>query len=890
MDFDRRLRVAVLRCRSLFRRRAVERELAEELQYHLEQQISANVAAGMSPDAARTAALRAFGGVEYQKDVARDARRTAWVESVVQDLRYAWRKLLASPGFSVPTIGTIALAVGAATAVFSIVYGVLIKPLPYHDPARLVLLATTVRGQPSSSSVLDYIDYRDRTHSFSGASAMDDASLNLTGVGDHAVRVHVGLVSASFFDVLGVRARYGRTFAPGEDEPGAARVVILSSGLFTDRFGADGGIIGRTIDLNGAPYTVIGVMPSWVRIPSGADAWIPLRFTASELQPAQRGAHYLHAIARLAPGVTVEAADREMSQLGANLARAYPNSNAQHGAAALSFHAQVVKQARPALLVLLGAVGFVLLVACANVANLLLSRGSARETEIAVRTALGAGRRRIVRQLVTESLLLSTLGALAGVLLAWWLVRAVVAFGPQGLPRLSDVAVDGHVLLFAALLTLVTGLLFGLAPAVHATRADMGGMLRAAARGSGGRRGARRTRDTFVVLQGAVAVVLLVGAGLFVRSFVNLLRVDPGFRAEHVVTATLDLPVRQYPTDHDDGRFAQRLIDALSSEPGIRDVAIGFGRPLFENHLQFSFDVRGRPPRPQGQDLAAYVRSVSPGYFRLLGIPVEAGRVFTAADRADAPQVMVVNREFVRRFFPDENPLGKHITLGWGRDSAEWGASSHVGGDIVGVVADVADLGPSAESQPWMYVPFDQAPMDELSVLARSDEGDATVVRAIRRAVGRLDNSLAVYGITSMSDVLSDAVSQPRFFTLVLAGFGAVGLFLAAMGIYAVMSYNVSLRRREIGIRVALGASRARVMRSTLARGLVLALIGIPFGLIVAWWLRHFMTAGLYGVDAGDVLTFTVVPLVLVLAAALASFLPARRAARVDPVRSMRVE
>lgn len=810
------------------------------------------------------------------------------MQTLIQDIRYAARTLMNSPGFTSIAVLTIAIALGATTAMFSVVYGVLLKPLPYRAPQELVRVSSLRPAGPVSMSPLDFLDYRDRSRSFAGMAAIDAATMNLTTPGASPIRWQVGRVSASFFHVLGVQAERGRLFANGDDARGAPKIVVLSAASWRTRYGSDPRVIGRTISLDGAAYTVVGVAPSWVNIPSDADAWVPLQFSADDMAPDNRGAHSLDGIARLAPGATVDRASQDLARIAADLAQKYPETNAGFGAGVALLRTQMVANVRTALWTLFGAVGFVLLVACANVANLLLVRASSRETEIAVRTALGAGRGRIVRQLITESVLLAGAGAVAGALLASWIVSALVAYGPKGLPRLHDITVDGRVLAFTAGLTLLTGLLFGLAPAIHSARADISGMLRAGGRGSGGRRGATRTRNAFVIAESALAVILLVGAGLFLRSLAQMLAVDPGFAPARVTTASVSLPAVEYPRDHDAGAFADRLLEQVRAQPGVQDAAVGFGRPLARGQMRLTFEVRGWAPSTPGNRHVTYLRPVSPSYFSVLGIPVVQGRAFTAEDRADAPQVLIVSREFARQFFKGENPIGRHLTMSWGRDSSEWGARAEVGGDIVGVVGDVAEFGPTTTPSAWVYAPFAQVPITDLSLVVRSRLPEAAAAAEVRAAVARVDAHLPVYDVAAMTGLLSESVAQPRFYTILLMSFAGIGLLLAAVGIYGVISYGVSVRWREIGVRIALGASRGRVMQLTIRQGMALAVIGIPIGLVGAYWLRQYVVKTLFGPPAADVVTFGVVPLVLLAAAAVASYLPARRAAGVDPVVAMR--
>jgi predicted permease len=813
------------------------------------------------------------------------------MHSILQDIRYATRQLLKAPGFTASAVLTIALAIGATTAVFSIVYGVLIKPLPYREPSQLVRVASVNRGRDVPMSVLDYLDYKAQNHSFADIAAMDPGTANMTGNGSQPVRLRSTRVGASFFHVLGIEPALGRCFATGDDAQGAPHVVVLSYGTWKAHFGGDPRIVGQSVLLDGEAYTVIGVAPSWMNYPQKSEVWVPMQFQPFETDPNNRGSHSIYAVARLAAGATPDGANRDLAAIGAQLAQRFPDSNAEFTGGAFPMQAQMVQNARGALLTLLGAVGFVLLVACANVANLLLVRASARETEMAVRTALGAGRWRIVRQLVTESILLAGTGAVFGVLLANWVVDAVVAFGPRGLPRLDEVGIDARIVVFAALLALVTGALFGIVPALHAARPDISGMLRAGARGSSGRAGAQRMRHGLVIAESALAVILLVGAGLFLRSFVHLVAVDPGFNPAHVTAATVTLPnTPQFKRDHDVGAFAQRLLDRVSSLPGVQQAAIGFGRPFAEGHVRTTFEIEGQPRSQPGNRRLVMARPVSPAYFPVLGIPLVSGRMFTDQDRTDGRQVVLLSQEAARRYFKGVSPIGQQITLGWERDTAEWGAHHTVGGEIVGVVADVTEQGAAAENLPVVYTPFAQVPVGDITVLVRSGLGASAISGELRSAVHDLDSALPVYGVTTMDNALGESVAQPRFYTLLLSGFAFIGLLLAAVGIYGVISYGVTLRQREIGIRLALGSSRQRIVRLTLGQGVALAVVGIPIGLAGAYWLSRYIGSLLFGVHGADAVTYGVVPLVLLAVAALASYLPARRAARVDPVITMRAD
>ena len=810
--------------------------------------------------------------------------------SIVRDIRYAARQLRNAPGFTGVAVATLALGIGATVAVFSVVYAVLLKPLPYADPSRLMLVTSAQQGQPSWMSAPDLVDYRNDNRTFSGIAGYTDITANLTRAGAAPVRLILGRVNANLFDVLGVRAVLGRTFAPDADRPGAPRAVVLAYGTWRDVFAGDTALIGRTITLDGDPFTVIGVVPSWVQIPKRSQGWVPLQFKAWEADPASRGSHQFSGVGRLKAGVTVAQAAHDMRDLAARLAALYPETNTRFSAGVWPLQDRMVQGSRKALLTLLADVGFVLLVACVNVANLLLARAASREGEMAVRSALGAGRWDLVRHLLAESLLLAGAGTAAGALLARWLVDAVVAYGPAGLPRLDQISVDGRVLLFAAALALLTAVLFGLAPALHAARTDVSGALHASGRGPGGRPATRRTRNTLVVMETALAVVLLVGAGLFLRSFARLVGVDPGFVRENVTAVQLSLPSLKYPKDHQVGAFSERLLEALRAEPGVTDAALGFGRPLADEYSNTSFEVRGEPPSTPTTRRVTFIRPVSSTYFRLLGVPILQGRAFTDADRADAPPVLIVSQEFVRRYYRGQSALGKYVVLGWGRDSAEWHGDTLAGGRIVGVVPDLMEQGPGADPQPLTYMPFVQTPIHDVFVIVRSGLPLPAALAETRAAVRAVDPDLPVFGETTLRDEVSRSIAQPRFYVLLLTGFAGSALLLAALGIYGVISYGVSTRIREIGIRIALGASRARVMGLTIRDGVALALVGIPIGLVSAYWLSRYIVALLFTPRAADAIAFAFGALVLLGAAALASYLPARRAAAVDPAIAMRAE
>ena len=814
------------------------------------------------------------------------------MDILLQDIRYAARKLLRTPAFTIIAIATLALAIGATTAVFSIVNGVLLKPLPFREPDALVRIGSMSKeGKLVHMSAPDFVDYRDQTRSFVGmAQIQEKNSANFTVSGSEPQRLNAANVGAKFFDLLGAPMQLGRGFIAGEDLKGAQRVVVLSDRLWRGSFNADKSIIGRAISVNGDDFTVVGVAPPSMTFPSKPDLWLPFVLEAWMTDPENRGAHFMSAIARVKPGTTREAAIREMNSVGARLQAEYPKSNVNFGGTAESLQTSLTGDVRKALLTMFGAVAFVLLIACANVANLLLVRAGGREAEMAVRTALGAGRGRIIRQLITESVMLSAFAAMIGGALAGWAVEAIVAFGPRGLPRLDDIVVDARVLAFSIVLAVVTGLVFGLVPAFHAARTELGQMLKDGMRG-GSRRATQRTRGALVITELALAVVLLVGAGLLIRSFVKLTQVDPGFRTEHIVSFDVTLPTKKYPYDRDLRRFAAQLREGLSSLPGTQSVAVAFARPLEPMNMRVMFEIDGRPPAPNDKRLVADIRPASANFFSTMGIQLLRGRVFTdAEENFGPPQVVVVTQAFARKYFPNEDPIGQRITMGVSHDTAAPPSEAKAQGQIVGVVNDVHQQGLGSDPYPAVYIGWGTFPINDVAFLVRSRAETATIAAGIRERVRLIDAQMPVYDLSTMKQAVSDSVSQPRFYMLLLSAFATLALLLAALGIYGVISYSVSQRTRELGIRIALGATQDRVMRLVLGHGLMLTVVGVSVGLLGAYWLTRVVAALLYGVEATDFVTFAGVALVLLGVASLASYLPARRAARVDPVIAMRAE
>ena len=807
---------------------------------------------------------------------------------MIQDIRYAVRKLSRTPAFTAIAALTLALAIGATTAIFSVIDAVLLKPLPFRDPERVVRVTNIRDGNRMVSSVPDFLDIRTQSKSYSSVAPIDpQAAMNLTG-GSEPERVQAARVGATFWSLLGVTPALGRGFAPNEDSQSAGRTVVLSDGLWNRRFGADRRVVGKTIALDGNTYTVIGVAPPQFSFPDRPDVWIPLVFGKDDLNPEGRGAHWMGIIGRLAPNVTVAQATSELVTITRRLEQQYPESNTNMTGAVIPMQEYMVGDVRPALYVMLGAVAFVLLIACANVANLLLVRAASRESEMAVRTALGAGSWRIVRQLVIESVLLAVVGGVLGTLLALWGVDLLLAMAPQGLPRINEVTVNASVLLFTAGVTALTGVVFGLFPALHAARANVSGMLKDGMRGSSGGVASRRARNMLVMTEMALAVVLLVGAGLLIRSFGKLLAVDPGFRAERVVTFAIAAPATKYGQYAERRVLASNLMERMKRVPGVQGAAIVTGMPLSNIMMRTTAHIVGTPAERPAERKATDVAMVTPGYFSTMGISLVSGRDFTDRDGSGAPVVAIVNHEFVKRYFPNENPIGKHIELGWEQDTASTGGNMTLGGEIVGVVGDVKRRGLSQEVFPETYASFMQPTFSSFSVVVRSTADPSTVMAAIRAQVRELDRDLPLSELRQVKELVAASVSRPRFYTTILGVFASIALILAAVGIYGVISYAVSLRTRELGIRIALGASGRQVSGLVLQQGVGLAIAGVLIGGAGAYWLTRLLSKLLFRVSATDPLTFLGVAVLLTAIAAVASFVPARRAARVDPLLAMR--
>jgi putative ABC transport system permease protein len=802
-----------------------------------------------------------------------------------QDVRYAVRRLIKSPGFTLVAVLTLALGIGANSAIFSVVNGVLLKPLPYAEPSRLVGLYHLSEGHRATMSGPNFMDLTKLSRTLADAAAVSRARVILTGQGE-PVRLDGASVSAGLFNLLGVRPVLGRTFNDDENQPGRNKVAVLAYGLWQQRFGGDRRVIGRKIMLDGVPTEIVGVMPKDFSFPAARVIWLPLEYS-EEFTTTQRGAWYLNAIGRVKPGIPIEQVAAEVQTIGKQLAKQYPDSNEGLDFAAMPLHEATVGDIRKAMLVLLGAVGFVLLIACTNVANLLLARAAARETEMAVRSALGAGRGRLVRQLLTESAMLGAVGGALGLLLAIWGVDALVSLEPQGIPRLSEVRIDTTVVSFTMALSIATGLLFGLVPAFHSTTSSLSGTLKDAGRGALTTRGGSRMRAALVIGEMALAVMLLAGAGLLIRSFTKLASVDPGFHAAQALTFEISLPDSRYEQESQQTIFFDQLMPRLRAIPGVQSAAAVMMLPLGGSNFVLTFDVAGRPPLPPSQQPAMQIRVATPEYFETIGIPLERGRLFTGDDRAGSPQVVVITESAARQYFPNEEPLGKTITLGWGRGKDK----PRAGGQIVGIVGDVKDAGLDEADPPQLYMPYRQWPVQGMAIVLKTAVPAMSVADPARRAVYATDSNMPVANVRTLEQIVARSISQPRFYTTLLTIFAAVALLLAAIGIFGVLSYAVAQRTREIGIRMALGAQERTVRGLVVRQAMALAAAGVGIGVILALWLsRSLVSKMLFSTSPHDAATFVSVAALLGAVAFLASYIPARRATRVDPIVALRAE
>jgi putative ABC transport system permease protein len=800
---------------------------------------------------------------------------------MLNDFRYALRQLIKAPSFTIVAILTLALGIGACTAIFSVVNTVLLRPLDYPDPDRLVIIRETQLPKFPEFSVSppNYIDWEKQAKSYEYLAATTSASLNLTGEGEP--QRLIGLkATAHYFDVYGVKPILGRMLLPEEDAVGKNHVVVLSYGFWQRVFGGARDVAGRSVQLNGEPYQIVGVAPYGFGAASKVDVWTAMAFTPSQTANDARGGHYISVIGRLKPGVTFEQAKAEMEVIAAQLAKQYPDPQKGWGIFMMPMQDYSVRDVKPVLYTLLGAVGCVLLIACANLANLLLARATARHREISIRAALGAGRGRLIRQLLIESVVLAMCGGIAGVILARWGLDALLALAPTNLPRISEIHLDPAVLIFSLALSILTGLLFGIAPAWLAARADVNEALKQGTRGSteGGARG--RLRSALVVIEVTFALVLLGGAGLLARSFMQLANVDPGFIPENATLMRLSLPQKKYGEDAQQIAFATALLERIKNLPGVQAVGITHSMPLVGDYV-LGFNIEGRPHIDPADLPSTNYYSVTPDYFRAMGIRLIRGRIFTPQDDSKAPRVAIINETMARQFFPNEDPIGKRINITNGPDT--WR-------QIIGIVGDIKQYGVDKATSAQSYEPFAQVPFTSLNVVIRTKGSPAALLGALRPAVYAVDKDQPVGQIRPLEEIVADSISRQRFAMTLLTVFSAVALVIAAVGIYGVMAYNVVQRTGEFGIRMALGAQQRDVLRLVLAQGGKLIGLGLAIGLLATLGASRAMGSMLFNTSAYDPLTLFSITLLLGAVALIACFFPANRATKVNPIEALRTE
>ncbi|HEU0173135.1 MAG TPA: ABC transporter permease [Blastocatellia bacterium] len=812
------------------------------------------------------------------------------MQTLWQDLRYGFRTLMRKPGFTVVAIIALALGIGANTAIFSVINSVLLRPLAYQEPERLVVINHDYPkiSLKASVSAIGYTHYRDNAKSFESVTATTGGSFNLTGGGDPE-QVNGAMVTHNFFSALGARPALGRLFLPEEDQPGKNKVVVFSNGFWQRRFGGDPGVVNKTVTLNDESYTVVGVMPPSFQfgreIGRIVDLWTPIAFTPQQLSYNNLTNEFLFVFARLKPGVTIGQAQAEMDAIAANLRRQYlpwAGSRSEWGLTMQSFNELVVGEIRLALWILMGIVGLVLLIACANVANLLLARAADRQKEMAIRTALGAGRWRVIRQLLTESALLAVIGGALGLLLAWLGINALLKVNQVQIPRANEIGLDWRVLAFTLGVSLLTGVAFGLVPALQASKADLHETLKEG--GRTGSSGARAwVRNSLVVAEMALALVVLVSAGLLIRSFWRVQQVSPGFAPQNVLAMSLALPATKYREPAQRANFYKEALQRIRALPGVQSAGATSILPLSGNNSSGSFQIEGRVT-PQGQSSPHGDRwAVTTDYFSTMKIPIFRGRFFDDHDTMESQPVAIIDDAMARKYWPDEDPVGKRITFQGGPNNPIWR-------EIVGIVGHVKHSGLEGESRVQYYIPHSQTQNAFMTLVLRTSNDPASLAGAARGAIRGLDKDLPVFRVKTMEQFVSDSMAQRRFAMTLIGVFAAVAMALASVGLYGVLSYSITQRSHEIGIRMALGARAADVLRLVVGQGMLLALAGVALGGVAAFLLTRLMANLLFGVTASDPLTFATIALLLTMVALVACLAPALRATRVDPIVALRYE
>lgn len=805
------------------------------------------------------------------------------MEALWQDLRYGVRMLWQSPGFTIVALLALTLGIGANSAIFSVVNSVLLRPLDYEESENLLILSERSQVlEGMSISYPNFSDWRDQNQVFEQLAVYRRQSYNLTGAGDPEYLLG-GMVSASLFPALRLEPALGRTFTSEEDRPGGDQVVLLTHGLWQRRFGSDPNILGQTLTLNSKTYTVIGVMPAGFVFPNRVELWVPVGQESGQQSWLERGNHPgLYGVARLKPGVTLDQARADLDTIAVRLEQQYPQSNTGNRVSITPMLERAVSDIRPALLVLMGAVAFVLLIACANVANLLLARAASRQKEFAIRSALGAGRVRLVRQLLTESALLSIVGGALGLLLAVWGVKLIIGINPDGIPRASEISLDARVVFFTFAVSFVTGIVFGVVPAWYASKPDMNETLKDAGRGSTGGVHRQRFRNALVVAEVALALVLLIGGGLMIRSFYSLQQVHPGFEVSNLLTFQFTLPRDKYSEQQQRINFYRQVTDHIATMPGVESVGLATGLPLGNNGNQTSFTVEGQPEPEPGQRPLTEVVNISPEYFNTMQMTLLKGRTFNEQDTATSPKVLVIDETFANRHWPDEEAVGKHV---------RFGGPGNPPSTVVGIVRRVKMDGLDTDSnRVQAYFPYTQNTWNSMSVVVRTAGDPESLTSSLRQQVLSIDKDQPIYNIRTMQSIREEVMAPQRLNVLLLGIFASVALILAAVGIYGVMSYAVTQRTHEMGIRLALGARPADVLKLVIGQGMKVAIIGIVIGLTGAFLLTRLMSSLLFGVSATDPITFVTIAALLTIIALLANYIPARRATRVSPIIALRYE
>ena len=868
--------------------RQIDREIEDELSFHLDMVASELEGTGVSAENAREVARRQFGDVERaRRSLRREERRYEWdqrradfASELRHDVVFALRQLRRSPTYAAVAVITLGLGVGATTAIFSVVDGVLLRPLPYPNAERLVRLwhLEAKQSQRDDASPANFFDWWERSRSFSSMAGFQYYGHDVRGDDGRRTSINSWLVTEDYFTVLGVAPRLGRVLMPDDFRPGAPHVAVISSALWQQRFGGDPNVIGRQETLDGVQHTIVGVMPVAFQFPEKRHIWAPQIF--GDQAKTDRGSTYVAVVARLRPGVGLAAAQEDMNRIARELSAAYPRTNAGVNIQVASVPNELLGQVRPALLVLLGAVVCVLLVACANVANLMLARGADRGREFAIRAALGAGRTRLARQMLTESAILAVLGLVAGLLLGRWGLKVLVALSPATLPRADEIALDGRVLAFAVAISVMTAFVCGLAPVRVFSRPNLHDAVREGSRGTSASGARLRLRGVLIVAEVALALVLLVGSGLLIRSFASLLRVDPGFTAADramVQVFLWDL----YPQPELRSGFMQDALERLSAVPGVRSVGAVSAMPFAQANIgiEAPLTIQGRPAPAAGEEPNVYTTIATNGYFETMGVILRRGRTFTAADDANAPRVALISESLARRHFPDEDPIGKRIAVRFDGGQLR---------EIIGIVADVRHDGLQETPRVEMYMPHAQFPFGSMTFVVRTGGDPAATLPALQREIWEVNPNQAIYEASTVASLVADSLRERRFNLSLIGGFAVLALILAGVGVYGLISYSTMRRANEFGVRLALGASGTQIVAAAMRDGVRYAVVGVALGLVASFALTRAMASMLFEISATDPITYVVLAFVMLAVAAVASFLPARRALEVDPVTALR--